>query len=292
MQRLFSEKSMTELGVFGLGIWSRYFSDWRQFSTGLSEGDWLSGAGIQPAQSPAGELRRAPQSVKMAIEVMSQACEMASMIPADVAVVFSSSMGDMQITDYLCHTLSKTPRLVSPTRFHNSVHNAPTGYWSIATQSHAPANAISAYSHTAPMAFLEAAIQAIEERRPVLVVTQEGSAVPALRDSCPSNHPFSAAMLLAPLEDGRSPKATICFSVVSESVDWPELPRDLQENFLGNPGARLLPLFAAMAMNEYTGGRSHNHQTNSRPVGAVQLEFPLSSGLCLKLSLISGPGSP
>jgi len=290
MPRLFLEESMIELGVFGLGIWSPGFSNWQQFSTGLSKGDWLSGGSIQAVQAPIGELRRAPQSVKMAVEVMRQACEMASANPADVAVVFSSSMGDMQISDYLCHTLSKTPRLVSPTRFHNSVHNAPTGYWSIATQSYAPASAISAYSHTAPMAFLEAAIQAFEEDRQVLLVTQEGSAVPALRVSCPSNQPFSSAFLLAPLDASSSPKAIIRLSVARESVDWPELPRELQQDFLGNPGARLLPLLSVLALNESQEGRSTHNETGSNSEGWAHLEFPLSSNLCLKLSLISEPG--
>jgi hypothetical protein len=264
---------MTELKIIGCGIWSKLFSNWRQFSAGLNEGDWQSGTSAQPKLIPAGESRRAPQSVKMAVEVMSQACDMASISPTDVAVVFSSSMGDMQITDYLCHTLSTPPRLVSPTRFHNAVHNAPTGYWSIATKSHASASAISAFSNTAPMAFLEAAIQVAEEGSPVLLVTQEGAAVPALRDSCPSDSPFSAALLLAPPGYGAAGVASIHFTVTRESVEWPDLPRNLRESFLGNPGARLLPLFAAIARNENADR---------------QFEFPLSSNSCLKLSLISG----
>ena len=264
---------MAELDLIGLGIWSTLFSNWREFSDGLNKGDWQPGSNAPPALILAREGRRAPQSVKMAVEVMSQACEMASISPADVAVVFSSSMGDMQITDYLCHILATPPRLVSPTRFHNSVHNAPTGYWSIATQSHAPASAISAFSNTAPMAFLEAAIQVVEEGNPVLLVTQEGVAVPALRDSCPSDYPFSAALLLAPSGYGKSGLASIRFTVTRESVEWPELPQDLRENLSGNPGARLLPLFAAIARNENADR---------------QFEFPLSANSCLKLSLISG----
>jgi len=257
----------------GWGVWSTFFSNWRQFSAGLRGGNWQSGTSAQPTLIPAKERRRAPQSVKTAVEVMDQACEMAAINPKDVAVVFSSSMGDMQITDYLCHTLSTPPRLVSPTRFHNSVHNAPTGYWSIATQSHAPASAVSAFSNTAPMAFLEAAIQVIEEGSPVLLVTQEGAAVPALRDSCSSDYAFSAALLLAPSGYGKSGLASIRFIVARESVEWPELPQDLRENLSDNPGARLLPLFAAIARNENADR---------------QFEFPLSLNSCLKLLLISG----
>jgi hypothetical protein len=276
---------MTELDIVGLGIWGSNFSNWQEFSAGLNSGIWQSGTSAQPTLIPARERRRAPQSVNMAVEVMNQACGMAAMRPTDVAVVFSSSMGDMQITDYLCHTLSKTPRLVSPTRFHNSVHNAPTGYWSIATQSHAASSAISAFSNTAPMAFLEAAIQASVEGIPVLVVTQEGAAVPALRDSCPSNHPFSAALLLTPAGYRASRLASIGFTVARETVDWPELPRDLRDKLLGNPGARLLPLLAAIAGSRCANRQSSVSADGARPDASMQFAFPLASNSSLKLLL-------
>ena len=35
--------------------------------------------------------------------------------------------------------LAADPRELSPTRFHNSVHNAPAGYWTVAAHCHAPA---------------------------------------------------------------------------------------------------------------------------------------------------------
>ena len=66
-------------------------------------------------------------------------------------------------------TLADAPRMVSPTKFHNSVHNASTGYWSIATGSHFAANAISAYADTVAASLLEGAVQAVEEDLPVLV---------------------------------------------------------------------------------------------------------------------------
>ena len=283
---------MTELDIVGLGIWGSNFSDWREFSAGLNSGIWQSGTSAQPTLIPARERRRAPQSVNMAVEVMNQACDMAAIKPTDVAVVFSSSMGDMQITDYLCHTLSKTPRLVSPTRFHNAVHNAPTGYWSIATQSHAASSAISAFSNTAAMAFLEAAIQASVEGIPVLVVTQEGAAVPALRDSCPSNQSFSSALLLTPAGYRTSRLASIRFTVARETVDWPELPPDLRENLLGNPGARLLPLLAAIAGSQCADGQSSLSFDGPGPDASRHFAFPLDSNSCLKLSLRLEHDSP
>lgn len=265
---------MTELDIIGIGVWSTNFSNWRDFSTGVNTHIWPSESKIQPELIPLRERRRAPQSVKMAVEVMSQACAMASLNPAAVATVFSSSMGDMEITDYLCRILSSTPLMVSPTRFHNSVHNAATGYWSIATQSHAPASAISAFSHSAPMALLEAAIQASDSGAPVLVVTQEMAAPAALSDACPSKRPFSAALLLAPPQYGSSALASVRYRVARKSVKWPVLPEDLHENLSGNPGARLIPLLAVIAAGKTT--------------PSAQLEFPITPDLCLDISLKQG----
>lgn len=265
---------MIKLDIAGLGVWSPYFSNWKEFSDGINTGSWQLDAKLQPDLIPPRERRRAPFSVKLAVEVMSQACEMACLDPANAAVVFSSAMGDMQITDYLCRTLSTPPRLVSPTRFHNSVHNATTGYWSIASHCHAATNAISAYEYTAPMAFLEAAIQASEEDIPVLLVTQEMAAPLALHDTCPSDQPFSCAILLTPTGHLASPLASIQFSVSGDSVNWPDIPEDLRLNLESNFGARLVPLIAAVADHGFT-----------RKVLPVNLKFPLSSNSSLKLSV-------
>jgi len=265
---------MTELDIVSIGIWSPFFSNWKEFSDGINKGNWQSEALLQPGLIPPRERRRAPQSVKMAVEVLDQACSMASLDPATTAVVFSSAMGDMQITDYMCRILSTTPRLVSPTRFHNSVHNATTGYWSITSQTHAPTNAVSAYDYTAPMAFFEAACQASEDDMPVLLVTQEMAAPTALHSICPSEHPFSLALLITKRGSCDNTMASIGFSVKPKAVDWPDLPVDLKQSFEGNFGARLVPLLARIAADNFT-------QSSQR----TNLEFPLSAGSCLCISV-------
>jgi len=275
---------MTELDMIGLGVWSTGFSNWREFVTGMTTGTWQSNSEAQPALMPARERRRAPQSVKMAVEVMDQACNMASLNPTAVASVFTSSAGDTQITDYMCRTLSTAPRLLSPTRFHNSVHNAAVGYWSIATRSHAASNAISAFSYSAPMAFLEAAIQVTEEEIPVLLVTQEVAAPRAMLEACPAKQPFSAALLLAPVDYCAQPISTLRFTTAAKSVNWPEFPESLRENLADNPGAGLLPLLAAVA--EYDAARSGNGRKMDAP---VNLSFPLSEDLCLNIELTHFP---
>ena len=84
--------------------------------------------------------------------------------------VFASTHGDLAITDYMCTTLVATPALISPTKFHNSVHNAAAGYWTIGTSCHAPYTAISAFHHTFGAGLLETAVQIACEQQPVLYV--------------------------------------------------------------------------------------------------------------------------
>lgn len=266
---------MGDVDIVGLGAWSERFANWSELATGVRTGTWQGGTPLQPARIAPRERRRAPKPVKMAIEVMSQACDMAGREPASVATVFSSAMGDMQITDYMCSALAVRPREISPTRFHNSVHNAPSGYWSIATGSHAPASAISAYCYTAPMAFLEAAIQALEEKVAVLVVTQEMAAPVALKDTCPTDCDFAAALLLAPVGYSAAPLVSVHFDVRGEASGWPALPRDLEGEFSIHPGAGLLPLLAAIALDTAQAPR--------------YLSFPLST--LSRMELVLGPGA-
>jgi hypothetical protein len=267
----------SNLNIASIGIWSPLFTSWPAFCDGINDGTWQSETRLQPGLIAPRERRRAPQSVKMAVEVLGQACQKPGLDPATAAVVFSSSMGDMQITDYLCKVLAAPPRLVSPTRFHNSVHNATTGYWSIASQTHAPTNAISALAYSASMAFLEAAIQATEEDIPVLLVCQEMAAPATLHHACPSNQPISMAILLTRPGVYENPMASIQFDVCQKNVDWPALHPELNNSFDGNFGATLLPLLTAIAVSGFV-------KTKTPSV----FEFPLSKSTCLGISLTAG----
>jgi len=246
---------MTELQLLGIGTWSPSFANWQAFRGGLANGQWPDDVRLAPERIPPRERRRAPMLVKMAIEVMDQACTMASLEPDDVAVVFSSAMGDMDITDYMCSTLADNPALVSPTKFHNSVHNAAPGYWSIATGAFCPATAVSAFEYTSPTALLEGAVQAAEESTPVLVVTQEVAAPATLMDICPAEVPFASALLLAPAAFHESPLATMTVSAEPQAVDWPAPDSRLPPAFAGNMSARLLPLLTALAHGKKAGIR-------------------------------------
>ena len=260
---------MNKVDILGLGLWSPSFADWPSFCTGLQSGEWMTDVPLKPGLIPPRERRRAPQLVKMAIEVMDQACKMANMSPEDVAVVFSSARGDMQITDYMCQALAETPKLISPTRFHNSVHNAAPGYWSITTGAFTPGTAVSAHEHTAAMAFLEAAIQVVEENTPVVLVTQEVAAPFSLFDICPSKQAYSAAYLMTPPDFSNSAVCTLAFSVTEGADDIAVQDARLSQDLTSNLGARFLPLLTAIAGGEQS----------------AEFRFPISEFASLSLAL-------
>jgi hypothetical protein len=199
---------------------------------------------LQPELIPARERRRAPTFVKMAVAVMDQACRMADIDRASVATVFASGMGDMQVTDYMCRTLATNASALSPTKFHNSVHNASTGYWSIATGSNAPSSAVSGYDRSGAMSLLEGAIQSVEEDLPVLIAVQEMAPPKPFRSVYQGQTPLAAALLLMGEERAVAPLGTLALSVdygasaASEPVPLPGF--DLAGNFAADVAQLLL----------------------------------------------------
>ena len=87
---------------------------------------------------PATERRRVGLPVKLAITLGLQALEQAGRQGDAVPTVFTSSEADGLVIHEISEMLAGADRLISPTRFHNSVHNAPSGYWGIASGSRAP----------------------------------------------------------------------------------------------------------------------------------------------------------
>lgn len=238
---------MTEFDVAGIGVWSKHFSGWEQFCSVLAGDASPEACALKPETIPANERRRAPLSVKMAVEVMDQACRSAGLEPAGLATVFASVYGDIQITDYMCRTLASAPRTVSPTKFHNSVHNASTGYWSMATQSHGPANAISAYSCSASMALLEGAIQAVEEGIPVLVAMQEMASLTAFKPIYDTEQALSTALVLVPPGHCPSAIATVRLAASDDARDFPDLPATSDIDWSDNFAAKMLPFLQVLA---------------------------------------------
>jgi hypothetical protein len=114
--------------------------------------------------------RRTNLTTRMAITAASQACLSANVDPSVLPSVFTSLGGEIQVTDALCRLLPHPDELLSPTQFHNSVHNTTAGYWGILNHCQAPATAIAALDDGFAMGLVEAWSQLQQSPGDILLV--------------------------------------------------------------------------------------------------------------------------
>lgn len=192
---------MNTLRVYieGVGLWSPQLADFAALDLILAGAEPVfSSAKPGAAMLPGNERRRAPESALLAVEVAGQAVLMSGRAAATLPCVWASSFGDQATTDYMCTALAHNPTDLSPTRFHNSVHNAPVGYWTIAVGCQAASTAIAAHHASFGAGLLEAACQVLAEQQPVLLVCSDIAGTLPLLEVTGCSVPFGCALVLAP----------------------------------------------------------------------------------------------
>lgn len=194
------------------------------------------------------ERRRCPASVKLALDVAEQARIMAGVEGADMAGVFASMTGDGPIVTRSLETLADNPHYLSPTDFHNSVHNAAVGYWAIATGSRHGATSLTAAEESFAAALLKAAMQVLSGNVPVMLCAYEVPFLAPLDVKVGIPVPFGAALVL----HGEPPAASLASLdiVLEEGETAPSRPlRDFWSGvFDTNPAARVIPLAEQIAL--------------------------------------------
>lgn len=111
---------------------------------------------IDRAAIPAAMRRRTSQATQLAFSAAGRACTQSGRLQAHLPAVFACVGGEIQVTDTLCIELGKEDGVISPTAFHNSVHNTAAAYWSILHQCSESACALAAGHDTVSMSLLEA----------------------------------------------------------------------------------------------------------------------------------------
>ncbi|MBV8783177.1 MAG: beta-ketoacyl synthase chain length factor [Gammaproteobacteria bacterium] len=236
-----------QASVLGVGLLGPGLDDWPATAAILrGERAWQPAATVLPLPDclPPAERRRTGTIVKLALRVGMEACRAAETDPAQLPAVFTSSGGDGENCDQICRALASAERSISPTRFHNSVHNAAAGYWGIATGAMRASNALCAYDASFAAGLLEASVQLTVEKSPVLLVAYDASYPAPLRSARPIPDAFGVALVLAPAGHARSlAQLTLTLVPMEPSL----LAGPLEELRRSIPAARSLPLLAALA---------------------------------------------
>ncbi|MBW3551707.1 MAG: beta-ketoacyl synthase chain length factor [Proteobacteria bacterium] len=231
--------------IEGMGFWARGLPSWdaaRAFARG---GALVADAPARPSPQllAPNERRRAPETVAVALEVALAACSAAGRDPSTLPSVFASTHGDLGITDYMCSTLASAPRTISPTRFHNSVHNAAAGYWTIGTGAMQPATAISALGATFAQGLLDALAQLATGSDAVLLVGYDGASAGPLAHVSRSDGLLGAALVLSRSTRRDLPRLQVALADGQPSA----ASGPLSGHAGGNAMAPMLPLLDALA---------------------------------------------
>ncbi len=237
--------SVLTADVAGIGFWTRGLPSWKAACIYLQEGHIDQDAPAKPAPRllAANERRRAPETVAVALEVALAACEQAGMDPAELPSIFTSMHGDLAITDYMCATLADDPRAISPTKFHNSVHNAAAGYWTIGAHCNKPATALSSGDASFAQGLLEALVQLVSGDTAVLLAAYDSQATGPLAAISSTDGLLGGALVLAQPGDAALARLQVAFV----NTPAPRQPGRLAEYVGANAMAPMLPLFEALA---------------------------------------------
>lgn len=285
-----------EVAVQGIGLWAPGLGQWAHARAAWrGEAPWAQPDALpaSPVASllPPAERRRAPQTVSLALDVAEQACTQSGLPPSAMRSVFCSSLGDMAITDYLCATLAESPDLLSPLKFHHSVHNAASGYWTIGVGNVQASCAMAAGAHSFAQALLEAATQAVCEASAVLLVAYDMASPGPLKAITGSQAPLALALVLVPpsLRPAGSPATpTLRLSLqaphlAAQAQDVAEVPACVHPTAMlslmaHNPMGLALPLLARLACAD--------GPEQGRAEGAQVVRFKLSSTLDMRVAVV------
>ncbi len=236
--------------VEGVGLLGPGLSDWSAASAVLT-GDSSYGSRPTvlptPDSLPPAERRRTGRVVKLALAVGLEATSRAAVHPSHLPTVFASSGGDGQICHEICQALASSDRQLSPTRFHNSVHNVAAGYWSIANGARAPSNSLCAFDASFAVGLLEALSQVVVDRAACLLIAHDSQYPEPLFRKRPIPDAFGVALLLSP-ESRPGSLARITASLTDSPSD--QLAQPLEALRLAIPAARSLPLLRTLAQRK------------------------------------------
>jgi hypothetical protein len=240
---------MMRVYVEGIGLYGPGLDGWAQSVPVLAGAATYNATPANvPACTllPAAERRRAPQTVKLALAAGTEAFAAAGRDPAATATVFTSSGGDGQTIHDILTALATPPRELSPTRFHNSVHNAAAGYWSIATGATPASTSLCAHDYGFVSGLLEAMAQAASTGDAVALIAYDVPYPAPLFAVRPVGAVFGVAFVFCAQATAAS-FASIELTLTPVAAMPTAAAPGLEELRQSTPAARCLPLLEILA---------------------------------------------
>jgi len=207
--------------IDGIGVIAPGLPNWRsarEVLSGVRDFEFTSTVLPLPSLLPAAERRRASNVIKLSLGLGLEAVNQAGVDPSTLATVFAASGADGNNCHALCEQLASKDRQISPTRFHNSVHNASAGYWGIATRSMASSQVIAAFDASFGAGLLEALAQVVCNGQLMLLIAYDSEYPQPLRAKRNTPDCGGVALLLNP-QCSVASLASITLSPSHQSAD-------------------------------------------------------------------------
>lgn len=234
--------SIDAVGVIAPGL-----PDWEMAKSVLARQCAYTAAVLdspQPTCLAPAERRRSSPTVRLAIAAAEQALRQTELAPQEMAMVFSSYEAAGVITHQLCEVLAGS-REVSPTLFHNSVHNAPSGYYSIAMNVKRAASSVCRGEWSFAAGLLNAAVQVVADQIPVLYVCYDSPLPSPICEVMPVVEATAIALVLTPAVGSKSLATwNIAVQPTSATAAWPDW---VPLTWYANASARGFAVLASLA---------------------------------------------
>lgn len=244
---------MTTLTAYieGIGLLGPGLNDWPGSQAVLCGRQPYSPAPTRlppPLSLPAAERRRSSGIVKLTLAIGLQAVAAAGLDAAQLPSVFSASGGDGYNCHEICQMLASDDRQLSPTRFHNSVHNTAAGYWGIATGAMTTSSVLCAYDASFGAGLLEALTQVVVDDTRSLLLAYDTPYPEPLHRTRPIPDAFGVALVLAPRRSARAlAQINVC---LTDAAAQPLDDAALEALRMAIPAARSLPLLCRLAQGQ------------------------------------------
>jgi hypothetical protein len=184
---------MKPVYVRGLGLWTSGYD--RPLA-------WCQQKADSTVEKPMAALlkgplrRRATPLTRLAVEVLEQATTQADCDPASISTVWATAHGEHTPAIRLLEMMQHGEGKLSPTQFHNSVHNTAGGYASIATGNVLPSTTLTGGRELVASALLEAWCLLESSGRDVAVVFADEPLLSPF-DRADARTPLAIALLLS-----------------------------------------------------------------------------------------------
>lgn len=235
--------------ITGVGFIAPGLPDWPSARAVLrGEQPWASAPSVLPTPTilPPAERRRASRVIKLALGIGLEAAAGADV--STLATVFSASGSDGHNCHALCEQLATDDRHVSPTRFHNSVHNAPAGYWGIATRSMAPCQVLCAFDGSFGAGLLDTLAQVALDQQATLLMAYDSEYPEPLFAKRPVPDCAGVALRLEPQPSEHALARITAWTTEAPASAWNH--HALEPLRAAIPALRALPLLEQLAQGQ------------------------------------------